>query len=86
MQNKATGHQSINCHVDSCAYNDKQACTCTLSAIDVKPCCDCHDGKAENETNCPVCLCQSSMFFTQQMIVSGSKPSAEYGYQMPVCR
>ena len=52
MQNKATGHQSINCHVDSCAYNDKQACTCTLSAIDVKPCCDCHDGKAENETNC----------------------------------
>ena len=49
MQNKATGHQSINCHVDSCAYNDKQACTCTLSAIDVKPCCDCHDGKAENE-------------------------------------
>ena len=52
MQNKATGHQSINCHVDSCAYNDKQACTCTLSAIDVKPCCDCHYGKAENETNC----------------------------------
>lgn len=52
MQNKATGHQCINCQVDSCAYNDVQARACTLSAIDVKPCCNCHDGKAENETNC----------------------------------
>ncbi|HIS21190.1 MAG TPA: DUF1540 domain-containing protein [Candidatus Spyradocola merdavium] len=52
MQNKATGHQCINCHVSSCAYNDRQACACTLSAIDVKPCMNCGDGRAESETNC----------------------------------
>ena len=52
MQNKATGHQCINCHVSSCAYNDRQACDCTLSAIDVKPCMNCGDGRAESETNC----------------------------------
>ena len=54
MQNKATGHQCINCHVSSCAYNDRQACACTLSAIDVKPCMNCGDGRAESETNCAI--------------------------------
>lgn len=52
MQNKANGHQCINCNVDTCAYNDTQAYACTLSAINVKPCCDNHTGKAEEETNC----------------------------------
>lgn len=52
MQNKANGHQCINCHVDSCAFNDGKDCTCTLSSIDVQPCCNCGNGKPEDETNC----------------------------------
>lgn len=52
MQNKATGHQCINCQVDSCTFHDKVKSACTLSAIDVKPCWDCRDGKPEHETNC----------------------------------
>ena len=32
MQNKANGHQCINCHVDSCAINDGKDCTCTLTS------------------------------------------------------
>lgn len=52
MQNKSSGHQCIKCNVETCAYNDCADCTCTLSSIDVKPCCGCHNGKAEDETNC----------------------------------
>ena len=52
MQNQSTGHQCINCKVESCTYNDFKQGACTLSAIDVKPCTDCHDGKSWHETNC----------------------------------
>lgn len=52
MQNKATGHQCINCQVDSCTFHDAVKSACTLSSIDVKPCRDCCDGKPEHETNC----------------------------------
>lgn len=44
--------QKINCKVDSCSYNDEQHRQCTLKRIEVSPCSNCHNGKAEDESMC----------------------------------
>ena len=46
------GNQKINCAVSSCRYNDMREQECELQAIVVKPCYDCSNGKAEDESMC----------------------------------
>lgn len=44
--NSKCGKQTINCEVTSCRFN-REGCDCDLDRIQVKPCCDCHSGKAD---------------------------------------
>ena len=48
MQNKSNGHQCIGCKVESCAFNNCENCTCTLSSIEVKSCKGCDSCKPED--------------------------------------
>jgi hypothetical protein len=43
--------QKIECAVTSCAYNSK-GYNCSLDAIKVLPCEDCHSGKSDEESMC----------------------------------
>ena len=49
---KNQGNQKINCAVTSCRYNDKYGQECELQSIVVKPCHDCSNGNAEDESMC----------------------------------
>lgn len=49
---KKQGNQKINCAVSSCRYNDVREQECELEAIVVKPCHECCNGKAEDESMC----------------------------------
>ena len=50
--------KKIECTVASCAHNSK-GCDCSLAAIKVRPCADCHSGKADDESMCGSYRCIS---------------------------
>jgi len=45
-------NQTINCTVNSCAYNNPQNHICQLQNIVVEPCKNCHNGNPEDESMC----------------------------------
>lgn len=45
-------NQTINCKVNSCAYNNPQNHICQLQNIVVEPCKNCHNGNPEDESMC----------------------------------
>ena len=49
--------QKIECTVTSCAHNSK-GCDCALDIISVKPCKECHSGKADDESMCNSYRCK----------------------------
>ena len=51
MEDK-TGNQRIHCNVESCRYHNTHEQMCDLQAIIVKPCMECCNGKAEDESMC----------------------------------
>lgn len=43
---------SIRCRVASCAFNCGEDEYCSLQAIQVEPCVECHSGKSSEESMC----------------------------------
>ncbi len=46
------GKQLINCTVCSCEFNNEKTQKCELEDIIVRPCKNCNNGRAEDESMC----------------------------------
>lgn len=51
-------NEHIACRVNSCEYHCGEKNFCSLSAIQVEPCKDCHSGKACDESMCGSYKCK----------------------------
>lgn len=49
---KKQANTSIRCRVDSCSYHCDSENYCSLNAIQVDPCKDCHTGNPSGESMC----------------------------------
>ena len=49
---KKQANMSIRCRVDSCSYHCDSENYCSLNAIQVDPCQDCHTGNPAGESMC----------------------------------
>ena len=49
---KKQANTCIRCRVDSCSYHCDGENYCSLSAIQVDPCANCHTGEAAGESMC----------------------------------